>query len=115
MTALETRRDVKLAMLMGTGLRRLKVAPQDITATNGNVYDRTVLWAQAAHAAGFEGLAWMSARDNTAEAYVFFGDRVNETDLHVTHQGLGTFSPGSPGFAHLESYCALVGVDLLLA
>ncbi|MFZ4894338.1 RES family NAD+ phosphorylase [Plantibacter sp. Mn2098] len=114
MTTLELHRDVHLAMMMGPGLRRLGVAPQDVVATNGDVYDRTVLWAQAAHTAGFEGLAWMSARDNTSEAYVLFGDRVAEEDLRVTADGFDSFAPGSSGFDWLDSYCALVHVDLLL-
>ncbi|MFC5336907.1 RES family NAD+ phosphorylase [Leucobacter denitrificans] len=114
-TALRLKRELSLAMLMGPGLRRLGVETQDIIATNGDVYDKTVLWAQAAHTAGFEGIAWMSARDNTAEAYIFFGDRVKESDLTVTDEGLGTFAPGSHGFTWLEAYCSLVNVELLLA
>lgn len=115
LTALELQRDVRLAMLMGPGLRRLGISAQDITATNGNVYGATARWAHAAHAAGFEGLAWISSRDNTAEAYVLFGDRVHAADLRVTDLGLGTFTPGSTGFLRLDAYCSLVNVDLLLA
>lgn len=107
-------RDVRLAMLMGIGLRRLGVAPQNLTATEGDVYDRTVLWAQAAHAAGFEGLAWMSARENTAEAYVLFGDRVAETDLEETAGALGSFDRPSSGFRWLSAFCSLVKVEVLL-
>ncbi|MGG7466581.1 RES family NAD+ phosphorylase [Plantibacter sp. YIM 135347] len=115
LTTLELQRDVRLAMLMGPGLRRLGVYQQDVIATNGDVYDQTVLWAQAAHAAGFEGLAWMSARDNTSQAYIFFGDRVEENDLLITSSGIDSFAPGSSGFNWLDSYCSLVHVDLLLS
>lgn len=114
MTDLELQRDVKLAKIMGDGLRHLKIDAQDITDTNGAVYDKTVAWAQAAHAAGFEGLAWMSARDNTAQAYVFFGDRVDATDLKVSGSGLGTFAPNSEGFFYLEAFCARVHVELTI-
>lgn len=109
------KRDVRLAMLMGLGLRRLGVAQQNLTATDGDVYDRTVLWAQAAHAAGFEGLAWMSARENTAEAYVLFGDRVAQTDLSETAGGLGSFDRPSSGFRWLSAFCSLVKVEVLLS
>lgn len=112
---LELKRDVRLAKLMGAGLRRLHVAQQNLTATDGDVYDKTVLWAQAAHTAGFEGLAWMSARENTAEAYVLFGDRVAEADLEETTGGLGWFDHPGRGFCWLADYCALVKVDLLLS
>lgn len=113
-TALSLRRDVRLAMLMGPGLRRLRVAPQHLTATDGDVYKQTVLWAQAAHAAGFEGIAWMSARENTAQAYLFFGDRVSATDLAEIPGGLGSFDRTESGFRWLSAYCALVKVEVLL-
>jgi hypothetical protein len=114
-STLVLKRDVRLAMLMGHGLRRLGVAQQNLTATDGDVYDRTVLWAQVAHAAGFEGLAWMSARENTAQAYVFFGDRVAETDLAETAGGLGSFDRPSSGFRWLSAFCSLVKVEVLLS
>lgn len=114
-STLVLKRDVRLAMLMGHGLRRLGVAQQNLTATDGDVYDRTVLWAQAAHAAGFEGLAWMSARENTAQAYVLFGDRVAETDLAETAGGLGLFDRPSSGFRWLSAFCSLVKVEVLLS
>lgn len=113
--SLELQRDLRLAKLMGDGLRRLSVTPQQLTATNGDVYDRTVLWAKAAHTAGFDGIAWMSARDNTAAAYVLFGDRVAQTDVAITSEGIGPFAPGSSGFSWLSGYCARVGVELLIA
>lgn len=109
------KRDVRLAMLMGSGLRRLGIAQQNLTATEGDVYDRTVLWAQAAHAAGFEGLAWMSARENTSEAYVFFGDRVVESDLEERPGGLGSFARATSGFRWLSAFCSLVKVEVLLS
>lgn len=113
-SVLVLRREVRLARLMGSGLRRLGVAPQNLTATDGDVYDRTVLWARSAHAAGFDGLAWMSARENTAEAYMFFGDRVAETDFEETSDGLGPFDRPNSGFRWLSAYCSLVKVELLL-
>lgn len=113
MTAIKTQRELNLAMLMGPGLRALGLTQQDITATNGNVYSKTVLWAEAAHKAGFDGLVWMSARENTAEAYVFFGDRVKENDFSLTGHGLGSFTPLTNGFSHLYHFCSLVNVQIL--
>ncbi|WP_345183976.1 RES family NAD+ phosphorylase [Microbacterium panaciterrae] len=114
-TALDLRRDLNLAMLMGPGLRRLGATPQQLTATDADVYDQTVLWAQAAHDRGFDGIAWMSARDNTSEAYVLFGDRVDKSDLHITERGVGSFAPGTPGFSWLSAYCSRVKIELLIA
>lgn len=114
-TTLELQREVRLAKLMGDGLRRLGIWPEQLTATSGDAYDRTVLWARAAHQAGFDGLAWMSTRDNTAEAYVLFGDRIAAEDLSVTGAGVGPFAGGMVGFQWLSAYCSRVRVELLIA
>lgn len=114
-STLSLRRTVRLAKFMGDGLRRLGITPQQLTATSGDVYHRTVLWARAAHAAGFDGISWMSARDNTAAAFLLFGDRVGPDDLSRSDRGLGPFTPGAPGFTWLSGYCARVGVELLTA
>ena len=113
-TALSLTRDLNLAMLMGPGLRRLRVTPQQLTATDADVYDQTVLWAQQAHLAGFDGVVWMSARDNTSEAYMLFGDRVAESELEITDDGIGPFAPGTPGFSWLSAYCSTVKIELLI-
>lgn len=113
-TALVLKRELRLAMIMGAGLRRLHITPKQLTATDGDVYAETVLWAQAAHAAGFDGIAWMSARDNTSEAYVLFGDRVASADLETSDRGFGLFLPGTAGFKWLSVYCSSVDVELLV-
>ncbi|WP_306233258.1 RES family NAD+ phosphorylase [Agrococcus beijingensis] len=113
-SGLRVTRDLRLAMLKGEGLRRLGVSPQQLTATEGDVYGSTVHWARAAHAAGFEGVVWMSARDNSAEAYMLFGDRVAADDLMITAEGAGRLGVGTDGFRWLSAYCSLVKVDVLL-
>jgi hypothetical protein len=113
-TTLLLSREVRLAKLMGDGLRRLGVAPQELTATSGDVYADTVRWAHAAHGAGFDGLVWMSARDNTSAAYVLFGDRVSASDLRIGSNGVGSFAPATRGFDWLSGYCSRVRVELLL-
>ena len=56
---------------------------EEVTRTPANRYAETDLWAEAAHAAGFEGIAWMSRQRDTEKAYVFFGDRVREDGFRV--------------------------------
>jgi len=56
---------------------------EDVTRTPASRYRETVLWAEAAHTVGFEGIAWMSRQCDTEKAYVFFGDRVLEDDFKV--------------------------------
>lgn len=65
-------RDLHLAAFHGEGFRRIGTAAADITRTSPRRYRDTVPWAAAAHAAGFDGLVWMSHRHDSARSYVFF-------------------------------------------
>lgn len=114
-SVLKVARDLRLAMFMGDGLRRLGVLPQQLTATDADCYEVTVLWARAAHAAGFDGVVWMSTRENSSQAYVLFGSRVGPNDLQASEEGIGSFARGSAGFSWLSAYCARVKVELLTA
>lgn len=80
--AFRTRRELKLAKFMGTGLRGLGTTHQALTSSDMRTYPQTVQWAQAAHRAGFEGAAWMSNRCNDTVAIVLFGDLI-EADAIV--------------------------------
>lgn len=83
MGRLIAQRPLRLASFMGTGFRTMGASAEDVTRTPASRYSETVLWAEAAHSAGFEGLAWMSRQCDTERAYVFFGDRVREDDFAV--------------------------------
>lgn len=107
-------RVLKLASFMGDGLRKLGTEARHVTGTMSSEYHRTVLWAQAAHAAGFDGLVWMSNRRNTDRAYVFFGDRVTDRDLDIVPEQGRIYAAG-PGFDRIVDYLAGVEVELLMA
>ena len=62
-------RRLRVAVLHGTGLRRLKVTAADLTSSPASSYGSTVRWAEAAHAVGLDGLVWMSRQCNDAKAY----------------------------------------------
>lgn len=68
---LSTRR-LRLLCLHGHGFRRIGTAAEHITRTPPSRYADTVPWAQAAHAAGFDGIVWMSRHHDTSRVYVFF-------------------------------------------
>jgi hypothetical protein len=72
---LKVEQPLRVAVLHGTALRRLKVTAAELTSGPASSYSATVRWAQAAHDAGFDGLVWMSRQCNDTKAYVFFGDR----------------------------------------
>ena len=85
LVALRPARDLSLVELFGSGLTRLGVRADHLTATGANTYPKTVAWAKALHAAlpDVDGLVWMSCRFNTAKAVVLFADRISASDLAV--------------------------------
>lgn len=74
-------RDLRLASFKGLGLRALGTDQAEVSETGPDRYEETVLWAKAAHLAGFDGVAWMSHRCNSDVAVMIFGDRVDAADV----------------------------------
>jgi len=83
LVALRPRRDLSLIELLGSGLTRLGIRADELTATGPSVYAKTVEWASSLHAAvpRADGLVWMSCRFNVAKALVLFAERVSSSDL----------------------------------
>lgn len=81
LTPLRTTRELMLVQLHSDGLRRLGVHARDVTDTDADQFPFTVEWALAAHAAGADGVVWMSRQLNSVRAYCLFGDRVAASDL----------------------------------
>lgn len=109
---LEVSRALRLAVLHGMGLRRLKVTAQDVTASPASTYGATVAWSEAAHAIGLDGLLWMSRMCNNTKAYVFFGDRcADAVTQDPTHARIFA-SPADQMW--LIDLCAPLHVDVLL-
>lgn len=104
-------RDLRLANLRGLGLRRLKVKANQLTNTSASEYSRTVMWANAAHAADFEGLAWTSRQCNDARAVVLFGDQC--TDAIYQDDTFARIFQSGPGLDWLISVCDPLRVDVL--
>lgn len=112
---LKVTRTVRLGILHGTGLRRLKVTAGELTASPASSYDSTVRWAEAAHGAGLDGLVWMSRQCNDTKAYVFFGDRCtseNPTFTQDTSHARIFASPADQIW--LIDRCAPLHVDVLM-
>jgi hypothetical protein len=108
---LVVRLDLRLASLRGLGLRRLGVSARQLTDTDASEYPRTVAWAAAAHAAGFDGLAWTSRLCDDARAVVLFGDRcAGAVEQDPT---FGRLFESGPGLDWLIDTCAPLRVDVL--
>lgn len=109
---LEVTRGLRLAVLHGMGLRKLRLTAADVTASPASTYHDTVSWAEAAHNAGLDGLVWMSRMCNDAKAYVFFGDRC--TDAFTQDPGFARIFASPADQMWLIDLCAPLHVDVLL-
>jgi hypothetical protein len=114
MAAIETRRDIRLASFLGDDCRALRVLPEQLTGPGETSYPQTRKWAAAAYEAGFEGIAWMSKRSPRYQAYMFFGDRVSESDFAVVPGSARIFAAG-PDQDWLIEHCGLMHIDVLPA
>lgn len=83
-------RELRLARLHSTGLRRLGVTRGELIEAEADQYADTAKWAQALHAcpARPDGLIWVSRQDDSTKALVLFGDRVNRRDLEPDEEAL---------------------------
>ncbi|MGN5240282.1 RES family NAD+ phosphorylase [Rhodococcus sp. SJ-3] len=111
MGKIEVTRDLQLASLRGLGLRRLGVEARHVTDTDASEYPRTVLWAKAAHEAGFDGLAWASRKCNDTRAVVLFGDRCRNALRQDS--SFGRIFQSGPGLDWLIETCGPLHIDVL--
>lgn len=112
MARLEVAHPIRVGVLHGLGLRRLKVSAAELTASGAESYPETVKWAQAAHDAQLDGLVWMSRLCNDAKVYVFFGDRCEGAVVQDSTFGR-LFATGADQL-WLIDLCAPLQVDVLL-
>jgi hypothetical protein len=105
-------RDLRLGVLYGLGLRRLKVTADELTSSPASTYPITVRWAEAAHAIGLDGLVWMSRLCNDSKAYVFFGDRC--ADAFAQDASHARIFASAADQMWLIDLCAPLQVDVLL-
>ena len=112
LAGLQIGRQLRIAEFFGLGLRTLGIEATQLTDTPMDNYPQARKWAQAAHAAGYDGIGWMSKRDNSARSYMLFGDRVQESDLEVV-PGSGLAFAAADGFSWLVNTCAPLKIDVL--
>jgi hypothetical protein len=70
--------ELQLADLRSLALRKLGISRKQLIDTEKDQYPATRKWAEAVHRQCLEaqGLSWVSRQDDSARAFVFFGDRV---------------------------------------
>ena len=108
------RRDLRLASLVGLGPRSLGVRAADVCGTDAKHYGDTVRWAEAAHGAGFDGIAYPSKQASGRRATVYFGDRVSESDFEpdVSYRW---YMDDTDGFSKMYDLCSRIQVRVLRA
>jgi hypothetical protein len=77
-STVEVTQELKLADLRSLALRKLGISRKQLIDTEKDQYPATRKWAEAVHRQCLEahGLSWVSRQDDSARAFVFFGDRV---------------------------------------
>ena len=95
-STLVVRRSLRLASLRAPDLMKWGLTPATLIGTMPAQYHRTARWAKAVHDqfTEVEGLVWTSNLCGPDAALLFFGDRVEVSDLMVTgvrHGSDGSF------------------------
>lgn len=82
-STIEVRQDVQLADLGSVALRKLGIRRNQLIDTETDQYPSTREWAETLRrkCPGAQGLSWVSRQDDSARAFVFFGDRVRRGTL----------------------------------
>ena len=108
------RRNLCLADLTTTALRKLGIQRNELIDTEKDKYPSTRKWAEAIHAAcpGAQGFCWVSRQDDRALAIVLFGDRVATTDLQPTGDPRGVLAD-VPVYAVLLALADRIGVNIV--
>jgi hypothetical protein len=80
---LETTCDLQLVDLSSVALRKLGVPRKQLIDTGKDQYPATRQWAEAIHrqCPEAQGLNWVSRQDDSAQAFMLFGDRLPATGL----------------------------------
>ncbi len=113
LSAITMQRDLRLAQIAGPGLRRIGVRRRDLIDGGPGTYADTVAWASALHDCPAEpdGLLWMSRQDDTVQAVVLFGDRVDSGDLSATSGPIALSS--SPGLDLVDEAANDAGITVI--
>ena len=113
-STIETHSDLTLVELTTVALRRLGVSRPQLIETEKDRYPQTRLWAEALYREFPEaqGLMWVSRQDDTARAYVFFGDRILASALQ--QQGVSRGLLGNPAaYDQVLNLAERLGVEIV--
>ena len=88
---LRTKRDLQIVELRDVTPGKWGILRRELVVSTPALYEQTVLWAVAIHGdiPDADGLVWTSNQCDPDDAYVFFGDRVYESDFTVVRSRNG--------------------------
>jgi hypothetical protein len=111
---LRTRRELVLAALFEPDLNAWGVTRGQLVDTFAAAYRDTARWALALHERwpDIDGLVWTSRRCDPRQAYLLFGDRVAQSDLHPVSERRVVAS--NPALAALRDFGARAGIAITL-
>lgn len=91
-SAIQPNRDLTLAKLFAPDLKPWEISRQSLIGCSPALYEATAKWAEAIHHQfpTIDGLIWTSNQCDPDHAYLFFGDRVTETDFDILFTRDGT-------------------------
>jgi RES domain len=107
-------RPLRLAKLLGTGLKKLKAERVDLIESMPPCYANTASRAQAIYDQDqdIDGLIWRSRRLDDQDSYALFGDRVKPVD-YTGRAATGPISTDAASRARVYQEALAVGVLLL--
>lgn len=78
-TVLKVTKDIQLAMLRNSDLKKWNIGRDELIHSTPDQYDRTAKWAEAINRQFplVDGLIWTSNQCDPDDAYMFFGNRVS--------------------------------------
>jgi hypothetical protein len=115
-STIQTEQGLKLADLGTKPLRKLGIQRNQLIDTEKDKYPYTRSVAQAIHAqhSDIQGLRWTSRQDDSAYAYVFFGDRIDGTAIAQ----IGTsrnITKDAKAYEDTLDLAEKIGVDVVMA
>ena len=72
LSCIDASRTARVSSLAGADMQKLGLVQDELIACESDQYVETIPWARAAWKAGFDGIKYVSRRDNSGLAYVFF-------------------------------------------
>jgi hypothetical protein len=106
--------ELQLADLGSLALRKLGIPRSRLIDTEKDQYPATRKWAEAIHTQcpDVQGLSWVSRQDDSARAFVFFGDRIPDGALRQ-HQGPRSLLDDEHAYDAVLDLAERIGVSIV--